>query len=199
MTELIVALDGPNPSELQGKLLYIVRWFKIGPQAMARPDWPNLITGGYGPSSIFLDLKLADTSATVREAVKRFASAGVAAVSVLTERAVTDAMEAARGSSTKIWRVVWLSDDDESDPQAKDWARQARRCVADGIVCPARYADVIRSEFAGDIIAVGVRNRIAEFDGHRTTANLAFDGEEVGRGPVEHRRIQQEPGQTLVR
>ena len=117
MTELIVALDGPAPLGLVTELYSVgVRWIKIGPQAMTDTNWHSLLLRPGGrirdPMKVFLDLKIADTRATVYEAVKRFSEAGIAAISTFTDAATEAAVEAARGSDLRVWRVVRLTDDD---------------------------------------------------------------------------------------
>lgn len=127
MTELIVALDGPWPYSMAMRLFNAteVRWVKIGPQGLLDRDWQYIakIDG----LSLFLDLKLADTADTCREAAKRFAESGVAAVSTFTDRATEAALRGAEGSGLRVWRILRLTDGDDPMP------RQLR--IGDGVIC----------------------------------------------------------------
>jgi orotidine-5'-phosphate decarboxylase len=153
MTELIVALDGPDPRALQYRLHEHagVTWFKIGPQAMVHTDWPNLMRHGRNVKT-FLDLKLADTIDTVTEAVKRFADAGIAAISTFTIDATAFAVSAAHGSDLRIWQVLRLTDD-----AILPINRLAPRTFsAHGVICPPSAASIF--EGCGiDVVTPGVR------------------------------------------
>lgn len=185
MTELIVALDGPDPRNLRYRLHEGagVTWFKVGPQVMANTDWPSLMLHGRDIRT-FLDLKLADTADTVREAVRRFADAGVTAVSTFTTRATAAALEGARGTPLRVWRVVCLTD----DPRPTDAARAtslARRDGANGIVCPPHLVSGMpyrRDQW--DVVCPAVRlagdpRTLTRADGHHTY-RLASECAELG-------------------
>lgn len=176
MTELIVALDSPNPAGLASDLVREtpVRWFKIGPQGMTDPDW-RLITDSRhdGSVKVFLDLKLADTYVTVMEALRRFAGAGIAAVSTYTTGATAAALEGARGTPLKVWRVVCLTDGPPRPAEAVRATSLAHRDGAHGIVCPPQL--VIGMPYrldAWDIVCPAIRlagyslTLIHKFDHH---------------------------------
>ena len=159
MTELIVALDGPRPKLLQ---LYKcgVRWFKIGPQAMVSGNWHNIITSARSPGiKIFVDLKLADTPDTVCEAVKRFADAGVAAVSTFTRLATIAAIEASAGTDLRVWQVLRLTDDDELGGTILSR-------VVHGVICPGKLAPAYL-DYGIDIVVPGIRFTNDVNHGHR--------------------------------
>lgn len=162
MTELIVALDGPNPLLLAHRLHAEagVRWFKIGPQALCSGQVSDLIRLPRS-DKIFLDLKLADTEDTCREAVRRFAQAGVAAVSVFTERAARAAVDGASGTDLKVWRVTRLTDEPGPD--------EAQFC-ADGVIC--RLGDLPRFAYSsGARVVPGIRFVGQDHAGHLFSAS----------------------------
>ena len=164
MTELVVALDGSHPADLAADLFHRagVRWFKIGPQAMTSPGWFRMIDGAQpGEANVFLDLKLADTRDTVREAVKRFADAGIAAVSTFTMDATIAAAEAAEGTDLRVWQVLMLSD----DARLPISGLGVRSVAANGIICPPRSASIF--EGCGiDVVCPGVRLKGEDHGGH---------------------------------
>lgn len=164
MTQLIVALDGPEPYELACKLIDIgVSWFKIGPQMMCNYDWVEFTTYNKYFPNIFLDLKLADTKFTVTESVKHFTDAGIAAVSTFTPSATLAAIEAAQGK-LKVWQVVTLSDD-STQPSSG-------RCLnANGVICPGNYAHIY-SQLGIDIVVPGVRFNNTDRSGHVITTDV---------------------------
>lgn len=178
MAKLIVALDGNKPFDLAIKLAYqdpdlAQRWFKVGPQTAIRSwDWDQILFRA--PNwRIFLDLKIYDTTDTVREVVKRAAGAGVASVSVcaLYAAGVDAAMEAARGSDLRVWEILWLSDDAESPRTCDYWRNQASLNRAHGIICPAQFVRAVREGFAGDVIGVGCRFSEEVKHGHTKPAS----------------------------
>jgi orotidine-5'-phosphate decarboxylase len=179
MTELIVALDGPAPRRLRYQLYEEggVNWFKIGPQAMARKEWPSLIYHG-GNIKTFLDLKLCDTRATVREAVKRFAAAGVAAVSTFTDEATQEAVRAAENSTLKVWQVIELTDaaEERSTVVRGLFSRKARTNGAAGVVCSGSAVSgiIAHDGFGMDIVVPGIRMDIGSGGGHRETWGPGF-------------------------
>lgn len=138
MTELIVALDGPNPRSL-AHMLHVeagVRWFKLGPQILSSSQFHELL---YLPRSdkIFFDLKLVDTADTCLETAKRFADAGVAAVSTFSNRATEAVMRGAEGSSLKVWRVVRLTDS-PGIAGVELMNRQGTLVLGHGVICPVQ-------------------------------------------------------------
>lgn len=162
MTELIVALDGPRPYLLARQLAAEagVRLVKIGPQALLDQNWQDILK--IADLSLFLDLKLADTADTCREAAKRFADAGVAAISTFTDRATEAAIRGAEGSPLRVWRILRLTDGNDPVP------RQLR--IGDGIICSVGdlHAEVTMSS---DIDKVCPGIRLAECaDNHRQPA-----------------------------
>lgn len=153
MTELIVALDGHQPATLLRQIHKYtdVRWFKVGPQTLASRVWPEIMRAGFC-CRIFMDLKLADTSDTVREAVRRFACAGVAAVSTYTEAATEAALDAAVGFDLKVWRVAALTE--------KIWHTFPIKPldVADGLISPLHHTSFLRERYPGKpLICPGIR------------------------------------------
>lgn len=129
-------------------------------------DWAQLSHVGSDQGiKIFLDLKLADIADTVREAVKRFADAGIAAVSTYTEKATEAAAEAACGTGLKVWQVIRLTD-------GSDDLRGVRQLAADGVICPASMSSI----YAGagiSIVVPGVRFFYRTDEGHVCTAHPA--------------------------
>jgi orotidine-5'-phosphate decarboxylase len=166
MTELIVALDGTTPAMLRDRLFEGagVKWFKVGPQAMTYWSWPGMMTFGrrYPEAKIFLDLKLADTRDTIREAVKRFADAGVAAVSTFTEEATMAACAATRDTPLKVWQVLVLSDDINADVNALPYP------LADGAIVSGQCARNLECRDR-DKVVPGVRFFHRKSDGHINT------------------------------
>ena len=110
MTDLIVALDGPEPLRLMRELeeLAGITWFKIGPAAIVSDDWLPMIRKAQR-TNIFLDFKLADTPDTVYAAIQQFTEAGIAAVSITDgpagNAATYEASRVAEGTPLQIWRV----------------------------------------------------------------------------------------------
>ncbi len=162
MTELAVALDGPWPLALLRELRVKadVTWFKIGPMALASLDWPWLVDAAHY-TSIFLDLKLIDTSDTVWESVKRFADAGIAAVSTCGLGATEVALKAADGR-IKIWQWVWPSD---KDPPTENDDRPIVPVGLHGVVVPGYMAGGFWRGM--DVVVPGVRwGDVAGSGGH---------------------------------
>lgn len=156
MAELIVALDAPDPFNLYFRLFDAgLQWFKIGPQMLTCGQFDNIIHNTYpgGPAKFFLDLKLADTADTCREAAKRFADAGVAAVSTFTDRATESAMRGAEGSPLRVWRVLRLTDGDDPMPRSPQ--------IGDGVICSVAdlHAEITMSDI--DKVCPGIRFREA--------------------------------------
>jgi orotidine-5'-phosphate decarboxylase len=197
MTELIVALDGIDPDYLMSEL-YLhagVRWFKIGPQAMTSIDWYFLVNrhcharAHFTPEpKIFLDLKLADTRDTVTEAIKRFAQAGVNAVSTFTRHATEAAWRAAEGTELQVWEVVALTDELILNSIHESWA-EARDRILDqfsfryprphGIVCPGFFAESALKRFPAaaskkmNVIVPGARLSPDGAGGHFHSADVS--------------------------
>lgn len=107
---------------------------------------------------MFLDLKLADTADTVREAVRRFADAGIAVVSTFTRRATEVAVRAAEGTPLRIWTMGQLTDWEGLPPMPL--------CGAQGVIGPL---DFIRRypDHRIDRIVPGVRLSEDSGNGHR--------------------------------
>ncbi len=165
MTELVAALDGPQVQyELACSLIEAgVCWFKIGPQLMCSADWPDFTSylAELPHANIFLDIKLNDTSHTVREAVKRFASAGIAAVSTCGFDATKVALEAAEGR-IKVWQWLWPSD---KDPPERPDDRPIRPVGVHGVIVPGYMAMGFWESI--DVVVPGVRwGDVAGGDGH---------------------------------
>lgn len=180
MTELIVALDGPNPASMMQLLSKNgVSWVKIGPQSIIysaaslidlavniRTIMRALDMAGDGLDfNLFLDLKLADTKDTVREAVKRFAASGVAAVSTFTEEATEAAVEGAEGSPLKVWQVARLTD------QPRPIVKSVPKIVGHGIICPVDSLHYYKQFNFLDRITPGVRLLGHEGHGHINPAS----------------------------
>jgi orotidine-5'-phosphate decarboxylase len=146
MTELIVALDGPDPYRLTRDLYKTgIRWFKLGPQTMMSGDWDKIVRRTrLSGTRLFLDLKLADTEDTVREAVRRAIDAGISAVSTYTNRATVSAMEGAAGK-LRVWRVAQLTD--ALTPDLVDTPQPV--ILGHGVICPA-------AALRGQVLAAGV-------------------------------------------
>lgn len=157
MTELIVALDGPQPLTMLSRLYHEahVRWFKVGPQTLVDKDFLFLMdVPDYYPNiNIFADFKLADTYYTCSETVKRLSQANIHAVSTFTERATEAAMNAAQGTNLQVWRVAGLTDDEETP---RLWEVNS---LPDGLICSWEFAYEIKEAkiFTGNIIVPGVR------------------------------------------
>lgn len=164
MTELIVALDSPsNQYALACDLIEHanVHWFKVGPQLTCSYDWQEFTHSAKGfPNEIkiFLDLKLADTADTVREAVRRFADAGISAVSTSTYEATSAAMEATfHYGDLQVWQLMRLTEDTSS------WI-PGQICTGHGVICPGDDLDSWKDEIT---IVPGVRlNNLDDFHGH---------------------------------
>lgn len=173
MTHLIVALDNHEPYSLACNLIEIgVSWFKIGPQAMCHFEWRNFTEGASSWSahvSIFLDLKLADTRDTVREAVKRFADAGIAAISTFTESATIAAIEAAEGTEIRIWQLLMLSD----DARLPISGLAPRNIAAHGVICPPRSVSIFKG-CGIDVVCPGIRMTGENHGGHTGTCTPSF-------------------------
>jgi orotidine-5'-phosphate decarboxylase len=172
MTELVVALDGPEPWEMLIRLRMDadVPWFKIGPQAMMERRWYALVAQAY-ECRIFLDLNLADTADTVRESIKRFADAGIAAVSTFTEHAMLAACTAAEDIPLKVWHVACLT----SDPKPTEASRAtsfARRNGAHGVIVPPWLIDGMPYRHdRWDIVVPAIRMTRGRSDGHSVVVN----------------------------
>lgn len=162
MTELIVALDGFDPLGLMNRLRKQTgaRWFKIGPQAMVYGSWSSFMCERRADPEIriFLDLKLCDTKSTVREAVKRFAEAGIAAVSTFTDEATEAALDAAPATMC-VWQVEILTD------AKRGWLDAARRKIANGVICPGWAVQQCRDAGYVDIVVPGIRLGLDDIQG----------------------------------
>ena len=165
MTELIVALDGPNTYRFR-TLLHSqadVQWFKLGPQAIADPNWSSLLRSKEGKT--FLDLKLADTEDTVKESIKRFADIGIAAVSVFTDQATYAATSFKH--DIKIWRLLHLTDDVRYFNPGYEYLGPVA-----GVILPSRaikwYGEAIHNY---EIISPGIRFQDDAKNGHVYTTS----------------------------
>ena len=160
MTELIVALDGPDPWKTFWFLRDEILWYKLGPQAIVSYNFTRLIQESERVK-IFLDLKLVDTKHTVREAVRRFAYAGIAAVSTSGLDATKAALEGAEGTPIKVWQWLWPTD---RDPPTEHDPKPTVPYGLHGVICPWYAA---RGAYGGDVIVPGVRMSYASpHDGH---------------------------------
>jgi orotidine-5'-phosphate decarboxylase len=168
MTELVVALDGPEDQDQYALACSLidagVSWLKIGPLLMCSDDWPYFtseLAAATPHPNIFLDIKLSDTEHTVREAVKRFAGARIAAVSTCGLDATKVALEAADGR-IKIWQWLWPSD---KDPPARPDERPIRPAGVHGVIVPGYMAMGFWESM--DVVVPGVRwEGVTGSDGH---------------------------------
>ncbi|MDE2104139.1 MAG: orotidine 5'-phosphate decarboxylase [Patescibacteria group bacterium] len=176
MTELIVALDGPDPLALASELYMAgVRWFKLGPSALMDPEWANLVrpsNEGFenDPLRLFLDIKLADTRETVHRAVTCFAEAGIAAVSTYTDGATEAAVRSAVGSRLRVWRVAHLTDvgynDETIDDRIRSISVRSHDLFARGLIMPP-WLVARQGQMWGDVVCPAVRlEQSATDDGH---------------------------------
>jgi orotidine-5'-phosphate decarboxylase len=169
MTDLVVALDGPEDQyALACSLIEAgVRWLKIGPLMMCSVSWRYFTSAAATPgANIFLDIKLAGTAHTVREAVKRFAGAGIAAVSTSGLPATMGAIEAADGR-IRIWQWLWPSD---QDPPTRPDERPIRPVGVHGVIVPGYMARDFWESM--DVVVPGVRwGGVAGSDGHYRPIN----------------------------
>lgn len=156
MTELIVALDGPEPLRLLRELRDRagVKWFKLGEQAIVDQDWPMLLWER--GCSIFVDLKFPGTADSVREAVRRLDDIGVSAVSTYHPAATRAALSA--GGDIAVWQVLVLTD----DFGAREWVHQ----FGVGMICPGDAAPAYR-HLVVPLVVPGVRlTEQDDFHGH---------------------------------
>ena len=154
MTELIVALDGPESLPLMRELeeLAGITWFKIGPAAIVDDNWLPMIRRARR-ANIFLDLKLADTSDTVYAAIQQYTEAGIAAVSITDgpagNAATYEALRVAEGTPLQIWRVAWLT---SAPPK-----RFPRQPLGHGIICPVAAAGRLKERYRLPTVCPGIR------------------------------------------
>lgn len=160
MTQLIVALDGPDPLSMMKTLRYIdasdgthQEWFKVGPQTFLRTlhDAAGILDRArHVGIKIFLDLKWADTTEIVAEAFRLAHGHGVAAVSTFTTEA-TLACQNTGIRGVAVWQVHALTD--------RAHLELAPMIGAPGVICPGSLV----KEYTGgwwvpkEIIVPGVR------------------------------------------
>lgn len=173
MTELIVALDAPPLTSELVVTLYDegVRWFKLGPLLMISSSWWKLIYGARGHEiHLFLDLKLADTAHTCREAARHFADAGIAAVSTSTVESTEAALEGARGTPLRVWRHIEATSQNINQSEVIQRAQRARVQGAHGVICGAWNAQTISMTWKNlDIVCPGIRLTAGAQGGHIET------------------------------
>lgn len=177
MTELIVALDGPEPFDLTVRLAIElgICWFKVGPQTLTSGRVDTMMRAPRTEMQIFLDLKLADTGDTCREAAKRFGNAGIAALSTYTEEAADEAMRGAEGTPLRVWRVWRLTDSLAYLPISPidlvgEGPRRLQQCQQ-GVICPVSTLVLPRARnIDADKICPGIRFPDGDPDGHKGDA-----------------------------
>lgn len=171
---LMVALDVDGAREatlIAREIGARVDALKVGSQLFTRHG-PGIVgdvqeAGG----SVFLDLKFHDIPNTVAEAVKGAAAMGVSWLTVHASGGsdMVKAAKEAAGSSRVLAVTVLTSLDEEDirqigwignvDEQVKNLALMARESGADGIVCSAREAPILRAVLDDGCILVtpGIR------------------------------------------
>lgn len=174
MTELIVALDGPEPFKLMIDLhaAAAVRSFKVGPLTLLSPGAMLSIEAVLAKHrkemalSVFYDAKLADHGPYVcEELAKRLGEKGYAALSTSTDEATEAAVRGAEGSPLRVWRHVAPTSQNYSTYQVVPGVRSAIDQGAHGVICSAVHVSSIR-EFTAtirsdwpeiDVVCPGVR------------------------------------------
>ena len=166
MTQLIVALDSPDPWETYQPLHHLVTWFKIGPQRILHPNAKNVIDHArFTGRKIFLDLKLADTADTVRETVHWCEKYGVTAISTFTGAATRAALDA--GTNVAVWQVHGLTDD--PTPRELIWVPGvicSSTLVPDYVALRKALSPTSRLPYPIDIVTPAVRLNGEETHGH---------------------------------
>lgn len=186
MTELVVALDGPNPGYLALRLWEeaCVRWIKLRASGLVRVGERWVERSAHHGLKIFADLKDADTADSVREDIKWLAGLGIAAVSTFTDAATSAALDAGV-PNIAIWQVHALTDDITAFdlPLLID---------APGVICPGcvvteyvQHRETLCQQgmlaHPVDIVVPGVRlNQGDDLHGHRSGGCLAWKAREAG-------------------
>jgi len=171
---LMVALDVDSAREatlITQEIGPRVEALKVGSQLFTRhgPGIVEAVLNAGG--SVFLDLKYHDIPNTVAEAVKGAAAMGVSWLTIHASGG-SDMVKAAKDAAgnTRVLAVTVLTSLDEEDirrigwmrsvdEQVRDLALMARESGADGIVCSAREAPVLRAVLDEECVLVtpGIR------------------------------------------
>lgn len=184
LTELIVALDGPEPLRLLLDIRGIgVSWFKVGPLTLTDPISVHSIEAllpFYESLGLrmFYDAKLADHGPFVcGELAKRLGEKGYAALSTSTDEATEAAVRAAEGSPLRVWRHVAPTSQETHHHAIMNRIGRAIDQGVHGVICGAWHLKDIdlRSEALGvaslDIVCPAVRMECMEHsDGHFVTS-----------------------------
>ncbi len=184
---LCVALDGTDRGWLTAtaaRLSGVTGWLKVGLEAFTAHG-PGLVgeLAAYGPR-VFLDLKLHDIPATVRQATANCAGAGADLFNVhaaggraMLEAARAGADEGAASRRPRVIAVTVLTSLDAASltelgiagsplEVVVRWARLARECGLDGVVASAQEATAVRAACGPDFLIVtpGIRPAWAASD-----------------------------------
>lgn len=155
MTELIVALDSDRAIDLIPNLARAgIRIFKLGVWAMLQPYvYPMAQTLIFNEGADwFADLKLYDTSDTVRRTAKRAFAAGAKFLTVHATPSMLEAAMAAKpaGDYHKVIAVGSLTDDPDPEIHLDHLPFIKMLWQTDGIICPVRVAKWFRNPRWGD-------------------------------------------------
>lgn len=181
-TDLIVALDLPNPREIApalARLPHTIDWFKIGLELFCAGGPDTLAPLREAGRSIFLDLKLHDIPRTVERAVKSAARHGARLLTVHAGggramlRAAADAAAACGSERPRLLAVTLLTSLDEGDlrelgiggglsDQVLRLADLAMACGIDGLVCSPLEAARLRQRLGPAPLLVTPGIRMAE-------------------------------------
>jgi len=193
---LCIALDGSDRSWILStarSLADHVGWLKVGLEAFVAHG-PGLVgeVAEVGPR-VFLDLKLHDIPATVRQAAVNCANCGAAMFTVhagggrsMLEAAVEGASDGARANAPRVLAVTVLTSLDraalaelglerEPDEIVVSWARLAQRSGLTGVVASAREAAAVRRECGDEmcIVTPGIRPASSGTDDQRRVLSPA--------------------------
>jgi len=187
---LCVALDGTEREWLLATataVADVAGWVKVGLEAFTAHG-PGLVTELAGRAGkVFLDLKLHDIPATVRRAAANSAACGARMMTVhaaggpaMLEAAVAGVREAGVEPPPLVVAVTLLTSLDAATLDelglaaspadlVTGWARLARRCGVDGVVCSAHEAAAVRSAVGEPFLIVtpGIRPAWAGRDDQR--------------------------------
>jgi orotidine-5'-phosphate decarboxylase len=152
MTELIVALDGPDNASMSQLVVDLVhrtpvRFFKLTAAHLMRPGTERLVRTITCPypnhdetrSRLFLDLKVYDTPDTVRNVTRAAFDLGAAFLTVHGSPSVIDATMRAKPDDRDCKVLAVGPTSDWSHRDYRSWIQGAQLC--DGVICPAAYAD----------------------------------------------------------